>query len=190
MRHFPLSIAMNFCSACGARVELKTPAGDNRPRYVCPQCSTVHYINPKLVLGTIPVWQDKVLLCRRAIEPRYGFWTLPAGFMEVGETTEQGALRETLEEAGATVQLQQLYSVIDVAHVEQVHLFYLAKLASPDFAAGEESLEVKLFTEAEIPWQEIAFRTVGKTLQWFFSDRKTGQFALHQDAIGYPPPAS
>jgi ADP-ribose pyrophosphatase YjhB (NUDIX family) len=177
---------MNFCSACGARVELKVPAGDNRPRAVCTQCNTVHYINPKLVLGTIPVWQDQILLCRRAIEPRYGFWTLPAGFMEIGETTQQGALRETQEEAGAQVELQQLFSVIEVVHVEQVHMFYLAKLANLDFAPGEESLEVKLFTEAEIPWQDIAFRTASKTLEWFFSDRISGKFVLHQDAVQYP----
>jgi ADP-ribose pyrophosphatase YjhB (NUDIX family) len=178
---------MKFCSNCGAQVETKIPPGDNRPRFVCPQCHTIHYINPKLVLGTVPVWQDQVLLCRRAIEPRYGFWTLPAGFMEVGETTEQGALRETLEEAGARVQLQQLYSVIDVPHVEQVHLFFLGRLQDLNFAPGDESLEVKLFTEQEIPWQEIAFRTVGKTLKWFFADRARGQFALHQDQVQYPP---
>jgi ADP-ribose pyrophosphatase YjhB (NUDIX family) len=178
---------MKFCSNCGALVELKVPPGDNRPRSVCPKCHTVHYVNPKLVLGTVPVWEDKVLLCRRAIEPRYGFWTLPAGFMELGETTEQGALRETVEEAGARVELQQLYSIIDVPHVEQVHLFYLGRLLDLNFAPGEESLEVKLFTEQEIPWQEIAFRTVGKTLKWFFADRARGQFDLHQDQVQYPP---
>jgi ADP-ribose pyrophosphatase YjhB (NUDIX family) len=178
---------MKFCSACGGGIALKIPDGDNRLRSVCTQCSTIFYVNPKLVLGTVPVWKDQVLLCRRAIEPRYGFWTLPAGFMETGETTEQGALRETLEEAGARVELQQLFSMIDVPHVEQVHLFYLGALQDLNFAAGEESLEVKLFRENEIPWDEIAFRTVGKTLKWFFADRERGGFTLHTDVVHYPP---
>jgi ADP-ribose pyrophosphatase YjhB (NUDIX family) len=177
---------MKFCSACGSPVTLKIPEGDNRPRSVCGHCGTIHYVNPKLVVGTVPIWKDQVLLCRRAIEPRYGFWTLPAGFMEVGETTQQGALRETLEEAGARVELDQLYSVIDVPHVEQVHLFFLGRLQDVDFAPGEESLEVKLFTQADIPWNDVAFRTVGKTLKWFFADRAQGVFTLHMDVVHYP----
>jgi len=178
---------MKFCSACGNDLVHEVPAGDNRPRYCCRRCGTIHYQNPKLVLGTVTTWDDKVLLCRRAIEPRYGFWTLPAGFMENGETTGEGAERETLEEAGARIELGPLYSVIDVPHVEQVHVFYRATLLHLDFEPGPESLEARLFTEAEIPWDSIAFRTVGQTLQWFFADRRAGRFELHTDAIRHRP---
>jgi ADP-ribose pyrophosphatase YjhB (NUDIX family) len=176
---------VKFCSVCATEVEYKIPPGDNRVRAVCPGCGTVHYVNPKIVVGTVPVWQGKILLCRRAIEPRHGFWTLPAGFMETGETTEQGALRETLEEAGARVQLQGLYSVIDVPHVEQVHLFYRGELLDVDFAPGEESLEVQLFAPQDIPWNDLAFRTVAKTLQWFIDEQPHGAFMLHTDVVTY-----
>ena len=178
---------MKFCSACGHTVVLEIPAGDNRPRFCCPQCGSIHYQNPKLVLGTVTVWQDKVLLCKRAIEPRYGYWTLPAGFMENGETTGEGAARETLEEAGARIELGPLYSVIDVPQVEQVHLFFRARLLDPEFAPGPESLEARLFDESEIPWSDLAFRTVSQTLRWFFEDRVTGRFELRQSAVTYPP---
>lgn len=162
---------MKFCSNCASPVNLSIPPGDNRPRFCCPQCHAIHYQNPKMVLGTIPVLGERVLLCKRAIEPRYGFWTLPAGFMENGETTEQGACRETLEEAGARVKLLAPFSIIDVAHVDQIHMFFVAQMLHDDFEPGTESLEVKLFAEAQIPWQEIAFRTVSQTLRWFFADR-------------------
>lgn len=179
---------MNFCSACGHRVELTVPAGDNRPRHCCPSCGAIHYENPKMVLGTVPVWEDgRVLLCRRAIEPRYGYWTLPAGFMENGETTGEGATRETMEEAGARIELQPLFSMLDVPHVQQVHLFYRARLLDLDFAPGPESLEVRLFEEHEVPWQDLAFRTVAQTLRWFFEDRVNGGFEVHTGAIAYPP---
>jgi len=178
---------MKFCSTCGRDVVLEVPAGDNRPRYCCAGCGTVHYQNPKMVVGTVTVWEDKVLLCKRAIEPRYGYWTLPAGFMENGETTGEGAARETLEEAGARIELGPLYSMIDVPHVEQVHLFYRATLLHLDFEPGTESLEARLFTEAEIPWDDIAFRTVGQTLRWFFEDRRAGRYELHTSAIRYAP---
>jgi ADP-ribose pyrophosphatase YjhB (NUDIX family) len=174
---------MKFCSACGREVVFEVPAGDNRQRYCCNGCGTIHYQNPRLVVGTVTVWEDKVLLCKRAIEPRYGYWTLPAGFMENGETTGEGAARETLEEAGARIDLGGLYSVIDVPHVEQVHVFYLATLLHLDFEPGPESLEARLFTESEIPWDDIAFRTVGQTLRWFFEDRRAGAHALHTSAI-------
>jgi ADP-ribose pyrophosphatase YjhB (NUDIX family) len=174
---------MKFCSACGREVVFEVPAGDNRQRYCCHGCGTIHYQNPRLVVGTVTVWEDKVLLCKRAIEPRYGYWTLPAGFMENGETTGEGAARETLEEAGARIDLGGLYSVIDVPHVEQVHVFYLATLLHLDFEPGPESLEARLFTESEIPWDDIAFRTVGQTLRWFFEDRRAGAHALHTSAI-------
>lgn len=178
---------MKFCSSCGHDVVLEVPAGDNRPRHCCPRCGTIHYQNPKLVLGTVTVHEDRVLLCRRAIEPRHGYWTLPAGFMENGETTGEGAARETLEEAGARIELGALYTMIDVPHVEQVHVFYRARLLNLDFEPGPESLEARLFTEAEIPWDEIAFRTVGQTLRWFFEDRRAGRFELHTGAIRHSP---
>jgi ADP-ribose pyrophosphatase YjhB (NUDIX family) len=178
---------MKFCSACGRDVVLEVPAGDNRPRHCCRSCGSIHYQNPKLVLGTVTVWADKVLLCKRAIEPRYGYWTLPAGFMENGETTGEGAARETLEEAGARIELGPLYTMIDVPHVEQVHLFYRAQLLHLDFEPGPESLEARLFDETEIPWDDIAFRTVGQTLRWYFEDRRAGRFELHTGAIGYTP---
>lgn len=174
---------MKFCSACGAPTEIRVPTGDTRLRAVCTACTTVHYVNPKMVLGTIPAWEDQVLLCRRAIEPRYGLWTLPAGFMEVGESTAQGAMRETMEEAGARVTLGPLFSVFDIPHVDQVHLFYRAQLDDLDFKAGEESLEVRLFREHEIPWHQIAFRTITATLKFYFHDRRTGEQRLHTGDI-------
>ena len=178
---------MNFCPACGHRVELRVPAGDNRLRRCCTQCGMVHYDNPKMVLGTIPVWQDQVLLCRRAIEPRLGYWTLPAGFMENEETTVEGAARETLEEAGARIEMGALFSLLDVPHVHQVHLFYRARLLDLDFAPGPESLEVRLFGERDVPWHDLAFRTVAQTLRWYFEDRERGGFGMHVGAISYPP---
>ena len=174
---------MKFCSACGAPTEVRVPAGDTRLRAVCTRCETIHYVNPKMVLGTIPVWEDQVLLCRRAIEPRLGMWTLPAGFMEVGESTADGAMRETLEEAGAQVELDSLFSVFDIPHVDQVHLFYLARLKNLDFAAGPESLEVRLFREHDIPWHTIAFRTITATLKFYFHDRRAGVMSIHTGDI-------
>jgi ADP-ribose pyrophosphatase YjhB (NUDIX family) len=174
---------MKFCSVCGHAVSVSIPPGDNRERFVCANCGTVHYQNPRNVVGTVPVWDDKVLLCRRAIEPRYGYWTLPAGFMEMGETTSEAAARETLEEAGARVEVQNLFSLLNVPHVHQVHLFYLARLLDLDIAAGEESLEVQLFEERDIPWNDIAFPTVGQTLRFFFADRSAGSFGLHTGDI-------
>jgi ADP-ribose pyrophosphatase YjhB (NUDIX family) len=174
---------MKYCSNCGAPVALKVPPGDNLPRHVCDACSTIHYSNPKMVIGCIPEWRDQVLLCRRAIEPRYGLWTLPAGFMENGETVAQAALRETLEEARARVELTEMFSVLSVPHVNQVHIFYRARLVDLDFSPGTESLDVQLFPEAAIPWQEIAFRTVSTTLKHYYSDRTSGVFAFHAGEI-------
>ena len=165
---------MNFCSNCGKPVSLQVPPDDNRERHVCGHCGTIHYQNPKMVIGSIPLWDEnaegKVLLCRRAIEPRRGYWTLPAGFMENNETTAEAAARETLEEAGARVELQALYTMMNVPHVHQVHLFYRARLLDLEFSAGTESLEVALFSEAEVPWDDLAFPTVSKTLRLFFAD--------------------
>ncbi len=181
---------MRFCSHCGHSITIRIPEGDNRERACCTGCGAIHYVNPRPVVGTIPVWGDRVLLCKRAIEPRYGKWTLPAGFMEVGETTGDGAMRETLEEAGARVDLGPLFTMIDVPHVQQVHIFYLADLLDTAFEAGAESLDVRLFSEHEIPWDEIAFRTVAATLRHFFADRKRGEFATHTEAIVAPSPAA
>ncbi len=174
---------MKFCPSCGSANEIRIPEGDSRERAVCGTCATIHYVNPKIVLGTIPVWEDQVLLCRRAIEPRLGFWTLPAGFMEVQESTAQGAIRETFEEAGAEIDLGDLFSVFDIPHVDQVHLFYLAKLRHLEMAPGPESLEIRLFRESEIPWDDIAFRTITATLRFYFRDRKEGRYGLHTGDI-------
>ncbi|MGB6054638.1 MAG: NUDIX hydrolase [Burkholderiaceae bacterium] len=183
---------MKFCSECAHPVALLIPPDDNRPRFVCNHCGTIHYQNPKMVIGSIPVWQQdgqvQVLLCRRAIEPRYGYWTLPAGFMENDETTGEAAARETLEEAGARIELHELFSLLNVPRVHQVHMFYRATLLDLDYAAGTESLEVQMFTEAQIPWDEIAFPTVSQTLKFFFADlerirRQGGGFRLHTEDI-------
>ena len=170
---------IKFCRACGSALNYRIPADDNRERAVCPACGLVHYENPLNVVGTVPVWGSQVLLCQRAIEPRRGFWTLPAGFLELGETTAEGALRETDEEAGAQVELGALFSVLNVVRVGQVHLFYLAAMTSPQLNPGTESLQARLFREDEVPWDEIAFRTVRETLRHFFDDRRRGRFGLH-----------
>jgi ADP-ribose pyrophosphatase YjhB (NUDIX family) len=170
---------MKFCSECAHPVTQLIPDGDNRLRYVCPQCGAIHYQNPKLVLGSIPIWEQdgqlKILLCKRAIEPRAGYWTLPAGFMENDETTEDAAIRETVEEAGAHIALHELFILLNIAHAHQVHLFYRATLLDLDYAAGPESLDVRLFTEEEIPWDELAFPTITKTLRLFLADYKEGR---------------
>ena len=170
---------IKHCRACGSEVHYRIPAEDNRERAVCPACGEVHYENPVNVVGTVPVWGEQVLLCLRAIEPRRGLWTLPAGFMELGETTAAGAVRETDEEAGARIELGPLFSVLNVVRVGQVHLFYLASLRDVAFAPGPESIEARLFREEEIPWEQIAFRTVKETLHRFFEDRRRGRFGLH-----------
>ncbi|WLI88082.1 NUDIX hydrolase [Massilia sp. R2A-15] len=185
---------MKFCSECAHPVALAIPEGDNRPRYVCAQCDAIHYQNPKLVIGSLPVWEQdgevQVLLCKRAIEPRYGYWTLPAGFMENNETTAEAAIRETEEEAGANIELGPLYTLLNVAHVHQVHLFYLARLRDLDFAPGIESLEVQMFSERDIPWDDLAFPTIRTTLELFFADRKKvregGSYGFHSHDIVRP----
>ena len=185
---------MKYCSECAHAVSLLIPPDDNRPRYVCEQCGTIHYQNPKLVIGSIPVWEQdgkvSILLCKRAIEPRHGYWTLPAGFMENNETTTDAAIRETEEEAGANIKLHNLFSLLNVPHVHQVHLFYRATLLDLNYKAGIESLEVKLFTEADIPWNDIAFPTVAHTLKFFFSDLKKikegGMYDFHTHDIVKP----
>jgi len=167
---------MKFCSQCGAEVRIGIPEGDNRKRHICDSCGIIHYHNPKIVAGCIPAWEDKVLLCRRAIEPRYGFWTVPAGFMENGETTYQSAARETLEEANARVDVQALYLTVNLPRINQVYMLFRAQLLDLDFCAGEESLKVDLFTREQIPWQELAFPTVALALEQFFKDHEQGSY--------------
>ena len=157
-------------------MDLKVPSGDNRERHVCTSCGEIHYQNPKIVTGCIPVWGDKVLLCKRAIEPRYGLWTVPAGFMENGESTHAGAMRETLEEANARVAIDELYMTVNLPLINQVYMLFRAQLLDLDFSAGEESLDVRLFSEDEIPWEELAFPTVEISLKHFFADRARGEF--------------
>jgi len=176
-----------FCCACGHGITRRIPQGDSRERDCCDACGAIHYRNPRPVVGTIPVWGDQVLLCRRAIEPRYGTWTLPAGFMELGETAGQGACRETEEEAGARIELGPLFSMIDVPSVEQIHIFYRARLLDTQFGPGTESLDVRLFQESQIPWDEIAFRTVSTTLRLFFEDRARGSFGIHTRELSPRP---
>jgi ADP-ribose pyrophosphatase YjhB (NUDIX family) len=170
---------IRHCKICGAGVRYQIPADDNRERAVCVGCETVHYENPINVVGTIPYWNDQVLLCRRNIEPRHGYWTLPAGFLELGESTSEGALRETVEEAGAHIDLQGLFSVLNVVRVGQLHLYYLAQLRDTQFAPGSETIEARLFDEFDVPWDELAFRTVRETLKYYFADRRRGQFGVH-----------
>ena len=174
---------MRFCSACGAEVSLRIPPSDDRARHVCGSCETVHYQNPKIVVGCLPVWEDRVLLCRRAIAPRLGFWTLPAGFMENSETTLEGARRDTWEEARARTADETLYTLFDLPHISQVYMFFRAQLLGPAFESGPESSEVALFTEAEIPWGELAFPVVSATLEHYFADLRRGEYEFRTRAL-------
>lgn len=172
-----------FCSVCAAPLKRKIPPGDQRERDCCDACGAIHYVNPRPVVGTIPIWETQVLLCRRAIEPRRGFWTLPAGFMEVGESTEEGAYRETQEEAGARIEMGPLYTVFDVPEAEQIHLFFRAQLLDLDFNPGPESLEVALFSLENIPWSDLAFKTVETALRLFFADQAKATFGMHYKTL-------
>jgi ADP-ribose pyrophosphatase YjhB (NUDIX family) len=174
---------MKYCSKCGSGVELLVPTGDNVPRHVCGECGEIHYLNPKVVVGCIPRWEDRVLLCRRAIEPRHGLWTLPAGFLENNETTIEGAARETLEEASAQVRIAGLYTLFNLPHINQVYVMFLADLVVPEYGPGTESLEVALYEEKDIPWERIAFPVVEQTLKLYFADRQRGRFDVHTGDI-------
>jgi len=169
---------MKYCSVCGNQVRIGVPEGDNRQRHICEQCGTIHYHNPKVVAGCIAHWDDKVLLCRRAIEPRHGLWTVPAGFMENGETTYEGAIRETLEEANARVAIDDLYVTVNLPHINQVYMLFRGRLLDLDFSAGEETLEAALMAEKQMPWQQMAFPTVTEALKLYFSDRASGRFPV------------
>ncbi len=174
---------MNFCSDCGQPVELRIPAGDSVPRHICTVCGRVHYSNPLIVVGCVPEAGDRILLCRRAIAPRHGFWTIPAGFMENGETLAAGAARETMEETLARVEIRDLFAVVDVVHAKQVHLMYRATLLDGGFGAGAESLEAALFEPRDIPWDQIAFQSVRFALEKFLEDRAAGVERLHTTVI-------
>ena len=183
-------LGINFCPSCGSAVELRCPDNDDRLRHICVACGMIHYQNPKMVIGSIPEWEDKILLCRRAIEPRYGLWTLPGGFMENGETTTEAAIRETLEEANARIEIGDLYSMYSLPYIDQVHLLFRARLLDPDFSPGAESLQVRLFAEHEIPWDEIAFRPVKYSLKHYFEDRRNGRFGFHIGELATPSQTS
>jgi ADP-ribose pyrophosphatase YjhB (NUDIX family) len=174
---------MKYCSACGAGIVSKVPPGDNRPRHCCPVCDTVYYQNPKIVAGCITELDGRILLCRRAIEPRYGLWTLPAGFMENDETSFEAAARETWEEAQARVEIVELFAMFNLPHVNQVYMMFRAHLLAPRFAPGVESLETACFAEAEIPWDRLAFATIQYSLRFYLEDRAAGRFQLHTGDI-------
>jgi ADP-ribose pyrophosphatase YjhB (NUDIX family) len=177
---------MKFCSHCGKPVEHRIPDGDNRPRYICPSCRAVHYQNPRVVVGCIPIWERRILMCRRNIEPRKGYWTLPAGFLENGETTADGARRETHEETGAIVTDLSPYLMVDIVHVNQIYLMFRANLGNTDFHPTPESAEVKLVAEKDIPWNDIAFKAIEKTLRYYFKDESSGNFSFRTDTINDP----
>lgn len=184
---------IRFCRRCAAPTVLQVPALEDRERAVCTACGYIDYVNPANVVGTIPIWQDgrsqpRVLLCRRAIEPRRGYWTVPAGFQEVGETLEEGAVRETLEEAGARVRLDGLFAVLDVVRVAQVHLFFRARLLDLDLSPGPETEANRLVGIAEIPWDDLAFRSVRFALQAWVADHRAGHFRVHTGSITRPLP--
>jgi len=167
---------IKFCNSCGAAVTRRIPEGDTLERAVCDACGTIHYQNPKIVVGCLPAHGERILICKRAIEPRYGLWTLPAGFMENNETAAEGAAREALEEANARVAIEDLYTVYSIPHISQVYMMFRAKLLDTDFSPGIESLEVKLVTADEIPWDQLAFAMVKRTLEAYLEDRKRGVF--------------
>jgi ADP-ribose pyrophosphatase YjhB (NUDIX family) len=176
---------MKFCSFCGDSVVLRIPAGDDRERFVCVTCEQIHYINPRIIVGCVPVHEGRVLLCKRAIEPRKNYWTLPAGFMENGETTPEGAARETWEEARGRVRNLELYRGFDVPAISQGYMFYRCDLEDGSYGVGPESLESALYLEKDIPWDEIAFPVVHETLKEFFEDCRSGLFPVKVAAIDY-----
>ena len=177
---------MKYCSNCGHLLDWLIPQGDDRPRHVCQSCEMIHYQNPKMVVGCIPEWEDKILLCRRNIEPQKGLWTLPAGFLENGETIADGAIRETREETGATVVDLQPYLLFDIVHIQQIYMMFRSRLLMPEFHSTPESSEVDLFAQKEIPWEEIAFRVIDKTLRNYFEDKRSGKFSFQIQKIETP----
>lgn len=182
-RKFSLKL-MSFCTECGHATQDKIPLGDHQIRQVCINCDTIRYVNPKVICGALAIWQDKVLLCRRAIEPRYGLWTLPAGYMELFETMEQGSARETREEAEAEVEIEHLYCMYNIPRIGQIYVLFKANLINGKFGAGEESIESRLFAEDEIPWDQLAFPSVERTLRHYFADKKQHNYPMHLETLG------
>lgn len=175
---------MKYCSECGSnRVQITIPEGDNRERHVCPACGAIHYTNPRIIAGVLPVWEDRILLCKRAIHPRKDFWTLPAGFLENGETLQQGAERETLEEAEARVDIHDIYTIFNLTHIHQVYIFFRGTLINGEYGIGEESSDAALFSADEIPWDQLAFPTIHKTLKYYLRDREKGEFPVRMRDI-------
>jgi len=174
---------LKYCSDCSAALTYRVPPGDSLPRAVCDACGSIHYENPRMIVGCVVEWQGKVLLCKRAIEPRYGLWTVPAGFLENGETTAAGAQRETLEEANARVEIDALFALYNLPHINQVYMLFRGRLLDADFGAGAETLETRLVDEHEVPWNEIAFVTVRNTLTHYFNDRRKGEFEFHMGTV-------
>tara|TARA_Y100000768_G_scaffold84593_1_gene60455 strand:- start:9961 stop:10512 length:552 start_codon:yes stop_codon:yes gene_type:complete len=172
-----------YCSYCGATTSYKIPDGDNKERAVCDKCGTIFYENPKVVSGCILEWENKILLCKRATEPRSGYWTLPAGFLENNETIAEGALRETSEEANAESNDINLFFMCDLRHISQIYMMYRGTLVDGKYSPGPESEEVQLFSEFQIPWDHIAFTVIEKTLKLYFKDKKEGNFSIHFDTI-------
>jgi len=177
---------MNFCNNCGAAVVHRIPPGDSLPRFVCDGCNTIHYENPKMIVGCVVEREGQILLCRRAIEPRYGLWTVPAGFLENGETTAEGAQRETLEEANARVEIDGLFALYNLPHINQVYMLFRGRMLDPSFSPGAETLETRLVDEGEVPWSELAFATVRNTLIHYFNDRRLGTFGFHMGTVKGP----
>lgn len=174
---------MNYCPNCSAKVSLKIPEGDNRERYVCDSCNTIHYSNPNVVVGTLPAFEDKILLCKRAIEPRVGLWTVPAGFLENGESLLQGAWRETKEETQAEVDMKEILTIFNIPQINQIYVIYRANIEDNSFGPTSESLDVKLFSYDEVPWEELAFPFVPKTINHYYECLKTKKFNLHTEDI-------
>ncbi len=175
---------MKYCTECGSDLSYRVPEGDDRPRFVCTKCGLVHYENPKIVVGCIAIWDNRILFCKRAIEPCYGKWTLPAGFLENGETVEEGTIREALEEAGAKIDGLEAYALYNLPYINQVYLIFRSRIVDTHFKVGDESLEVKLFKEDEIPWNELAFPVIRMTLRSYFNDMSKGSFPFHIGDVG------
>ena len=177
---------MNFCSNCGSQnIGLKVPEGDNRPCFVCDDCGEIFYHNPKMVVGCVPRWKEKVLLCKRAIPPRYGYWTLPAGYMENQESAANGAAREAHEEALAKTRIGNVFTQFSIPHINQVYILFLADMETAEFGAGEESLDAALFSREQIPWDELAFPVMRKTLELYFEDKDRGRFRTHSGEVWF-----
>ncbi len=174
---------MNFCSNCAQKIIKKIPDGDNRQRFMCESCGQIYYQNPKIITGCLPLYRDSVLLCKRAIAPRTGYWTLPAGFLEDGEVASAGAIRETLEEANAQVKLSHLYTLFNLPHISQIYMFYIGELIDLDFSPGEESMETKLFLESEIPWDKLAFPVITLTLKKYFQNRERNSYPFTEEDV-------